>query len=94
MSLFLAQFFMTRLKLCESQRKFLELIFEQKTTPSWPLPSKLHYWGLTNHQTGYKGLGKYIWCLWTGGLQKISQLVIFSYLEKSFDQKKELIVLD
>ena len=72
---------MTRLKLRESQIQFLELI------PSWPLPSKLHYWGLTNHQTGYKGLGKYIWCLWTGGLQKISQLVIFSYLEESFKRK-------
>ena len=33
MSLFLAQFFMTRFKLCENQINFLELIFEQKTTP-------------------------------------------------------------
>lgn len=78
---------MTRLRLSESQIKILDLISEQKTTPSWPLSSKLHYWGQPYHQTGYKGLGKYFSCLWTSGLYKISQLVIFSYLEESFKRK-------
>ena len=31
----------------EKTQKNLEIIFEQKSTPSWPFPSKLHHWGQT-----------------------------------------------
>ena len=43
-------FLTTCLKVSASQIKIcfcLELIFEQKCTPSWPLSSKLHNWGYT-----------------------------------------------